>query len=548
MKRLFDVFIWALLWVIVAWWAFVIYQEIAISSSVDDDIVHPLHQKIHTIYVYQKNPFIDGEEYVIMQAGSAVTVAPNTIITNAHVVLDHNNEPTGLYEICQTFDTRVSPECVTHATLQYYDRARDLALLTIPQDVSGFEDPVEFGSGSLDLGATVTVYGYPANGWSTITLTQGKISGYESKKYKIDANIDAGNSGGWAFDEQDRLVGIPSFVMEGYTTLGYMVGMDDVQEFINQQGNITTYETAVSESFVWWMESLFYPSSWTQEYVSVSQEYDLFLAGRDNESRSYMYSTDDGNSMMVVSRLMMYRSLTPEQFATAIGHAYEKNCLTSSRFTDTLGEKDFEVIDCEESQIVPDTRLVTYISLTEPGVIFEIMTQPGFDISELKEIIAQTKVKNGTIIDGGTRRSQGVIAGDIPQWLNITQTLLSDGSFNRLFLMEGGHVGYSSFEVVPNKGFDKLALKEIGQVMSTFEEIEEEYLQIKKTKEGREYIKIQFLLGDMEQDVYVLVTTIPETKNVAVMTFVFDYETPWAASTFEGFIRGLEMQGESPFR
>jgi hypothetical protein len=53
---------------------------------------------------------------------------------------------------------------------------------------------------------TVKVYGYPSNGGDTITFTEGKISGFDKGHYKIDANLDSGNSGGGAFDKDNNFI------------------------------------------------------------------------------------------------------------------------------------------------------------------------------------------------------------------------------------------------------------------------------------------------------------------------------------------------------
>lgn len=550
MNRFFDILIGLLLLVMLWAWGFVLYDQ-SQSESVDGEeiVQRELYEKIFSLYVYSENPFSDNEEYIITQMGSAVLIDKNTIITNAHVVLDDNNEPTWLYEVCQTYDTKENPVCTSHATLEYYDRARDLALLTIPDDVSWFDDPVEFGSGDVNLWDTVTVYGYPANGGNTITLTQWKISWYESQKYKIDASIDSGNSWGWAFDDKKRLVWIPSFVIEWLSTLWYMVSIDTLREFLDKQWTITQYDNPVSPTFISRIDDLVDDGLWTKDFIETAdREYDLFLGTPNKKDRTYLYTTADGNSTMNISRMKMYRFLSAEQFVTSVADLYENNCLTSSRFSDTLGGKDFEVLDCEESTIVPDTRMITYISLSQPGIVFEIVTQPWFDISSLKDIIAQTTIKDGTIVDGGTKREQRVVSWEVPVWLNITHTLWQDWAPERIFLMEWWNVWYSLFQVIPNKGFEKASLADITEaVWLLWDDIPEEYLQIKKTDKGREYIKLQIDYAGTQQDLYILVTTIPNTKNIAIMTFAFDYQTTSAARTFQIFIDWLELEGESPF-
>ena len=51
--------------------------------------------------------------------------------------------------------------------------------------------------------------------------------------YKIDANIDAGNSGGGAFDKDGKLIGIPYVASVGYSTLGYIIPVSMIRDFLD---------------------------------------------------------------------------------------------------------------------------------------------------------------------------------------------------------------------------------------------------------------------------------------------------------------------------
>ena len=85
------------------------------------------------------------------------------------------------------------PKCQTSLKLLGYDKTNDLALLETIENIP-LGTPVKLSPRKLELGEMARVYGYPANGGETITLTEGKVSGLDNGKYKIDANIDAGNS------------------------------------------------------------------------------------------------------------------------------------------------------------------------------------------------------------------------------------------------------------------------------------------------------------------------------------------------------------------
>jgi S1-C subfamily serine protease len=192
--------------------------------------------QIYLIKSFQYNPVVDTYEEVSLW--SAVYVAGSQVITNAHVVLDANNRPYGAYVLCTAKTIKNIPKCIYTAKLKKYDPIEDLALLEIHNINS--QTPVILGQESMlwqssdaSIGEAIRAYGYPSNWWDTMTMTEGKLSGYLDGNYKIDANLDGGNSGGWAFNSKNEFIGIPYAVRSGYTTLGYVIPTRKVQKFIN---------------------------------------------------------------------------------------------------------------------------------------------------------------------------------------------------------------------------------------------------------------------------------------------------------------------------
>lgn len=80
--------------------------------------------------------------YTLKQYGSAVLVAPNILLTNAHVVTDDNDKFTLQYEACQTVDTQSAPTCFSSLQLLSYDKNSDLALLQIVNPSDDMPTPV----------------------------------------------------------------------------------------------------------------------------------------------------------------------------------------------------------------------------------------------------------------------------------------------------------------------------------------------------------------------------------------------------------------------
>ncbi|WOL13804.1 protease Do-like 9 [Canna indica] len=120
----------------------------------------------------------------------------------------------------------------------------DIALLTVEND-EFWEGvcPLEFGSLPA-LQDAVTVVGYPIGG-DTISVTSGVVSRMEILSYvhgstellglQIDAAINSGNSGGPAFNDKGKCVGIAfqSLKHEDVENIGYVIPTPVIMHFIN---------------------------------------------------------------------------------------------------------------------------------------------------------------------------------------------------------------------------------------------------------------------------------------------------------------------------
>jgi S1-C subfamily serine protease len=171
---------------------------------------------------------LSGGDFEPVATGSGTIVdASGLILTNYHVV-----DPAGVgaYDdiaIYTADDPKASPRLTYFGGLAAWDEDLDLAVIRITENRNGVEiDPsdldltvVEIGkSDALDIGATLTVLGYPTIGGGSLELTKGAVSGFltaEGRKeawIKTDARIAAGNSGGGAFNDDGELVGIPTAI------------------------------------------------------------------------------------------------------------------------------------------------------------------------------------------------------------------------------------------------------------------------------------------------------------------------------------------------
>ncbi|QFP76610.1 right-handed parallel beta-helix repeat-containing protein [Deinococcus sp. AJ005] len=153
-------------------------------------------------------------------SGSGTLISPRGyVLTNWHVLAQDPNKldsPVSKSALIFLSDTATaSPTPRYLARTEIASASLDLALLRIVSDVNG--DPVTSATvfpyvavakrDTIQLGATVNVWGYPGIAGPTITNTVGVVSGFTGENLqsngdrwiKTDAKIDPGNSGGAGF-------------------------------------------------------------------------------------------------------------------------------------------------------------------------------------------------------------------------------------------------------------------------------------------------------------------------------------------------------------
>eukprot|EP00250_Pteridium_aquilinum_P013851 c21611_g1_i1 orf=220-1557(+) len=165
---------------------------------------------------------------------SGFIISGRRVLTNAHSVEHHT----------QVKVKRRGSDTKFLATVLAIGTECDIALLTVSSDEfwEGVS-PVEFGA-LPSLQDAVTVVGYPIGG-DTISVTSGVVSRIEVTSYvhgatellgvQIDAAINAGNSGGPAFNAKGQCVGIAfqSLKHEDAENIGYVIPTPVINHFIN---------------------------------------------------------------------------------------------------------------------------------------------------------------------------------------------------------------------------------------------------------------------------------------------------------------------------
>jgi serine protease Do len=167
--------------------------------------------------------------------GSGTIVHPSGIIlTNCHVAnpraMGMSAPPADRLAIAITERSDQSPVLTYFAQVLVQSPELDLALLKVVSDtngraVSNLNLPyVPLGdSDALELGDTISIFGYPGIGGETVTFTSGSVSGFTQEEklrlarawIKTDATIAGGNSGGTAINAGGELVGVPTQAAAG---------------------------------------------------------------------------------------------------------------------------------------------------------------------------------------------------------------------------------------------------------------------------------------------------------------------------------------------
>lgn len=191
-------------------------------------------------------PITSGSNLV----GSGVVVAPDRVLTAAHVVDDAAGT-----------DSRVG---LGAGGVRYdivgIDRTRDLALLAA--SLPGIQPIVWGDSRSLQRGDELIALGYPI-GLESVSLTRGAVSSVNqvvdgATFIQTDAAINPGNSGGALVDSRGRLVGINvgKIASVDVSGIGFAVPGTDALDFVKRSdpaarlsGNVAT--PAQGSALIW---------------------------------------------------------------------------------------------------------------------------------------------------------------------------------------------------------------------------------------------------------------------------------------------------------
>lgn len=171
---------------------------------------------------------VQGEACNRIYEGSGFAVAPNLVVTNAHVVA---GEPAGQTSVLLP-DNRTLP-----ADVVMFDPRRDLALLDVP---SLGENPLALASPRI--GELAAVFGHP-NGQDPVAVTPARVAQeeiavgrdlYDAHTTRRDVLVLAsalahGDSGGALVDTSGQVVGVAFAISANQAGTSYALGTSELK-------------------------------------------------------------------------------------------------------------------------------------------------------------------------------------------------------------------------------------------------------------------------------------------------------------------------------
>lgn len=172
---------------------------------------------------------IEGPACGRTQEGSGFVVAPNLVITNAHVVAGEDRT-----EVIRTDGKRLSANVVA------FDSDRDLAMLSVP---SVDRDPLP--AGVADIGTIGAVFGYPGGGPLELSpfevrerVTAVGRDLYDAKQTRrkvlvLASALAPGDSGSALVDADGMLVGVAFAIAPDRPGTAYALDSEELSAFLD---------------------------------------------------------------------------------------------------------------------------------------------------------------------------------------------------------------------------------------------------------------------------------------------------------------------------
>jgi S1-C subfamily serine protease len=164
-----------------------------------------------------------------------VWVASDKILT-AHHCIEEN--PVIAYEVFEDTHSKFPKFALIYAE----DKDNDLAMLQVDKTTMPVHPVADIRQDDVWVGEHVNIVGHTVGLWWTYiegvvsSMSLREMSGKDGKSYALQISAPAwfGNSGGGAFDDQGRLLGISSFVSARAPNVAFFVHPNIVKAFVKK--------------------------------------------------------------------------------------------------------------------------------------------------------------------------------------------------------------------------------------------------------------------------------------------------------------------------
>jgi hypothetical protein len=209
----------------------VLLFAVVVHAKTASEVFDAVSSSIVVIHTYDAN----GK---CVKLGSGVIVASDEIATNCHVIKDGT-------KIQVMHLGREYP-----ATLRHGDWDRDVCTLT----VTGIKAPAVVSGSTRRLKVGARVYAIGAPQGLELTLSEGIISSVRpvdgGQYLQITAPISPGSSGGGLFDEEGRLIGLPTFYLSEGQQLNFAVPVEWIWELPKRHGEERNAEQITTTDWI----------------------------------------------------------------------------------------------------------------------------------------------------------------------------------------------------------------------------------------------------------------------------------------------------------
>ncbi|GAU08959.1 S1C family serine protease [Desulfoplanes formicivorans] len=224
-------------------WCWLVLAAMVLQSTFTWALLPPGSDDFQAVYAKPRHSVVTVLTYETgggspTGVGSGFYVAPDVVVTNAHVV-----DGAGYVELKKD----LKDEPIRVLEILAVDREADVALLRTAQ--TGV--PLVLSPSSSGTGEPVVVISSPLG--LEKTMSQGIVSGFRKVRGKhyvqLTASISPGSSGGPVLNRRGEVLGLTAFMLDGKHTqnLNFAIPASVIRDVINKQSRPSSSELHIEE-------------------------------------------------------------------------------------------------------------------------------------------------------------------------------------------------------------------------------------------------------------------------------------------------------------